>query len=231
MIIYDTKRVPPLIAKYFPDEFVIGKSETGWTSETFYMYIANIFYQWCLQNGIEFLVVLYVDGHSSHLTMALSDFCCQHGIELIALFPNAIHLMQPMDVALFHPLKVAYRNAVRNWRMENNGQCLTKVHFASVLKTALYSLDTKKILVNGFKSCGLLPFSENGINYNKLLKSNKTTVEQENTSGQNTNSVTLQENISFIESNIDSAVLQQFKNHNYCEELLHQSIQNCIIFA
>jgi len=75
-----------------------------------------------------------------------------------------------------------------------------------------------EILVNGFKSCGLFPFSENGINYNKLLKSNKTGVEQENTSGQNTNSVTLQENIFFIESNIDSAVLQQFKNHNCCEE-------------
>jgi len=108
MIIYDTKRISPLVAKYFPDEFVIGKSETGWmTSETFYMYIANIFYQWCLQNEIEFPVELYVDGHSSHLTMALSDFYCQHGIELIALFSNATYFMQPMDVALFHPLKVA----------------------------------------------------------------------------------------------------------------------------
>ena len=78
-------------------------------------------------------------GHRFHLTKEC-DFCSGHEIELVALFPNATHLMQPMDVALFHPLKLSYRNAVRNWRMTNDGQQLNKAFFACVLKSALYSL-------------------------------------------------------------------------------------------
>lgn len=44
MVVYNYERIPSLVAKNFPNEFVIGKSETGWmTSETFYMYIATLF--------------------------------------------------------------------------------------------------------------------------------------------------------------------------------------------
>lgn len=48
----------------------------------------------------------------SHLTLHLSDFCSANGIELIALYPNSTHILQPMDLAVFRPLKVAWRKEV-----------------------------------------------------------------------------------------------------------------------
>ena len=115
MVIYNNERIPPLVSKHFSDDFVIVKSESGWmTTETFYMYIVNHFDTWCVKNEIEFAVLLFVDVHSSHINMELSDFCINHEIELISLYPHATHIMQPMDVALFRPLKIAYKDAVRS---------------------------------------------------------------------------------------------------------------------
>ena len=53
MIVYKYERIPARIAELFPDEFIIGKSESGWmTSETFCSYVVNHFYNWLLKNKI-----------------------------------------------------------------------------------------------------------------------------------------------------------------------------------
>lgn len=53
MIIYNNKRISAVMANNFPDDFVIGKSETGWmTSGTFYEYIVNHFHPWLVKNKV-----------------------------------------------------------------------------------------------------------------------------------------------------------------------------------
>ncbi|KZC14197.1 hypothetical protein WN55_06628 [Dufourea novaeangliae] len=52
---------------------------------------------------IQFPIIMYMNGHSSHTTLALSDFCITKQIELVSLYPNITHTMQPMDVAMFLP--------------------------------------------------------------------------------------------------------------------------------
>ena len=99
-------RVPASILKNCPADWDIGNSENGWmTTETFYEYLAKIFYPWLQKSEIEFAVIIYLDGHSSHVTIPLVKFCREKQIELIALFPNATHIMQPLDIAFFHSFK------------------------------------------------------------------------------------------------------------------------------
>ena len=75
MILYAYEKIPGSIATSAPPGWSLGHSKTGWmTQEYFYEYITSHFYQWCLDTNIEFPIILYVDGHLSHLTMALSDF-------------------------------------------------------------------------------------------------------------------------------------------------------------
>lgn len=38
-----------------------------------------------------------------------SQFCEKNGIILVALLPNATHILQPMDVAVFRSLKEPWR--------------------------------------------------------------------------------------------------------------------------
>ncbi|XP_014217058.1 tigger transposable element-derived protein 6-like, partial [Copidosoma floridanum] len=109
-------RTPPMIMfKYIenlplknvgntPKGWGIGTSDSGWmTTETFFEYVTNVFHPWLLKQQIEFPVILYLDGHSSHVTIPLVSFCREHQIELIALLPNCTHTMQPLDISYFHP--------------------------------------------------------------------------------------------------------------------------------
>lgn len=85
------------------------------------------------------------------------------------MYPNATHLLQPLDVALFKPLEKAYKDAVTDWRQDHNGEFLNKENFGTVLTQALGSLDFEKPLSNGLKACGLYPFSPDSIDYSRLM--------------------------------------------------------------
>lgn len=70
MVMYPYERIPKHIILQMPEEWSAGKSENGWmTSESFFEYITNTFYPWLIHKSIPFPVLLYVDGHKSHLTL------------------------------------------------------------------------------------------------------------------------------------------------------------------
>ena len=49
--------------------------------------------------------LLLTDGHSSHLTAKFIAFCLKNTIDLVVLPPHSLHILQPLDVAVFSPLK------------------------------------------------------------------------------------------------------------------------------
>jgi len=113
MVIFKYKRVPQNILDSIPPNWGVGRSDTGWMkSEIFYEYISNIFYPFVVESGIPFPVILFVDGHTSHLTYHLSKLCLQLNIILIALYPNATRILQPADVAAFRPIKAGWKKGV-----------------------------------------------------------------------------------------------------------------------
>ena len=119
MVMFAYKRLPQTVIEKIPSGWAVGRSDNGWmTAESFYEFMTNIFYPWCVKSNIEFPVVMYLDGHSSHATLALSDFCVEKRIEIISLFPNSTHVTQPMDVAVFKPLKDSWKTSVMNFKLE-----------------------------------------------------------------------------------------------------------------
>lgn len=68
-------------------------------------------------------------------------------------------------MALFHPLKNAWKRVVDEWRIESNMKRLRKENFSPLLKKAVDSIDTINIIKNGFKACGLSPFSAENVNF------------------------------------------------------------------
>jgi hypothetical protein len=71
------------------------------TCEVFYEYIATVFHPFLVSQWVIFPVVLFIDGHKSHLTYQLSVLCNKLKIEIIALHPYATRILQPADVAVF----------------------------------------------------------------------------------------------------------------------------------
>lgn len=147
---------------------------------TFFEYLQKIFYPFLCEQGVTFPVIVFIDGHTSHFSFDISQFCQEKKIVLIALFPNSTHLIQPMDVAVFGPLKKKWRDAVHQWKYNNNNfKTLTKEHFAGLLQTVITEHVKSQYLQSGFKASGLFPFSPDGIDYEKLLEINDRQSEKE----------------------------------------------------
>lgn len=224
LTIFPYKRIPLNILQKMPKKWGIGKSESGWmTCESFYEYIANCFYPYLLEDQIELPVILFLDGHSSHISLPLTNFCREKGIILVALLPNATHILQPMDVALFHPLKQIWKREVRNWRIQNNGKKLMREHFTGLVDICIQEAAKPQTIQNGFRKCGLYPFNANEVSYENLLKVGDKPPENPNVNScepadklthASTSHVDYKNFLSVLEKEIGSGKLDSFRNNN-----------------
>lgn len=169
LICFKYERIPQDLVAEMPNKWGIGKSANGWmTGEVFFEFISNVFHPWLLESGIQLPIALFIDGHSSHLTLHTSEFCQKNGIILIALLPNATHILQPMDVGVFKPLKGEWKTTVHNWRMqqlqEKKDHTLRKKDFGKLLEAAIEKSVSSKNLSSAFRKCGLFPFDASAVN-------------------------------------------------------------------
>lgn len=181
LIIYPNKRLSATIQKSIPDHWGIGLSDNGWMkAEIFVDYIKNILHPYIIDKRLELPVILFLDGHKTHLTYEVCTLCNELNIILIALYPNATRILQPADVSSFKPLKNGWKKAVSEWRRENPYTKFGKEHFAPILNAALTNLKSETI-VKGFEACGLCPWNPDRIDFTKCLgRSNTSNVKNEN---------------------------------------------------
>lgn len=63
--------------------------------------------------------LLVVDGFTGHTKLEFAEYCIMFDIIAI-LPPHSTHMMQPLDVGLFQPLKAAHQKALRKSLAECN---------------------------------------------------------------------------------------------------------------
>ena len=81
-----------------------NRSKSGWfDSETFVDWFKKIIVPFF--RGKEGKKCMIGDNLSSHLSLEVLDICEKEGIICCFLPPNATHLLQPLDVCVFNPLK------------------------------------------------------------------------------------------------------------------------------
>ena len=171
LTIFKYERLPKSCIDKAPANWGIGKSESGWmTYVAFYEYFTNVFLTWILDKRITRPVIVFLDGHVSHMSYELSKFCKENEIILCWLPPNATHLMQPLDVAFFAPLKKRWQKHLKTWRINHNAYELHKMDVPAALSEIIEREDFKNTIKSGFKCCGLYPFDADGVNYEKCIQ-------------------------------------------------------------
>lgn len=106
--------------------------------------------------------VVIADNLSSHLNVTIFEKCRANDISFVCLPPNSTHITQPLDVAFFRPMKVAWRKVLSDWKGTPNGMntgVLPKQAFPALLKKVLEDLEPnmKKNLESGFRKSGIYP--------------------------------------------------------------------------
>ncbi|XP_058448750.1 uncharacterized protein LOC131428720 [Malaya genurostris] len=111
------------------------------------------------------------------------------GIHLVCLYANCTRILQPLDVAVFKPMKSSWLKVVDDWKCLNPNKYLKTENFAPLLAKAIKSVESK-IIQNGFKACGLYPFNENNIDYSKCLANSLPVGENFENKGTDTRQIT-----------------------------------------
>ncbi|KAM0703962.1 hypothetical protein Q7P35_008968 [Cladosporium inversicolor] len=102
--------------------------------------------------------LLICDGFGTHETLEILEHCFVNNIRLCRLPSHTSHKLQPCDVAVFAPLKTAYRDAVE--RLERGGvNTIGKQHFTSLYSRAREAAFTRRNILAGWSKGGLIPLN------------------------------------------------------------------------
>ncbi|CEL02456.1 hypothetical protein ASPCAL03626 [Aspergillus calidoustus] len=101
--------------------------------------------------------LLVLDGHGSHLTPQFDKMCVDNNIITIYMPPHSSHLLQPLDVGCFGPLKRAYGGLVEA-KMRLGYNHINKLDFLNTYPTAHRTVFTPQNIQSGFTAAGILPF-------------------------------------------------------------------------
>jgi hypothetical protein len=97
-----------------PKDWVIAVSNNGWTTNELTVDWIQHFdkYRKDRKTGVYRLLVL--DGHESHHSDAFEQYCKDNKIITLCMPPHSSHILQPLDVACFAPLKKVYSGQIEN---------------------------------------------------------------------------------------------------------------------
>jgi hypothetical protein len=101
--------------------------------------------------------LLILDGHDSHHSEEFETYCQEHNIITLCMPPHSSHLLQPLDVGCFSPLKKAYSRQIEQL-MRMNITHISKLEFLCAFREAFFASITEKNIQGGFAGAGLVPF-------------------------------------------------------------------------
>ncbi|KAH3942624.1 hypothetical protein HBH98_256080 [Parastagonospora nodorum] len=140
-----------------PHNWVIAVSKNGWTTNELGLQWLKHFDEHTKRRVTGAYRLLIIDGHESHDSLEFQQYCKDNKIITICMPPHSSHLLQPLDVGCFAPLKKAYGRQAEEL-MRNRITHITKLEFLPCFKRAFDAAITPSNIQGGFRGAGLVPF-------------------------------------------------------------------------
>jgi DDE superfamily endonuclease len=140
-----------------PKDWLVTTSPKGWTSNALGLKWLEYFELTTRSqdNRYRFLIL---DGHGSYLTPEFQDFCSQHKIILLCLPLYTLYILQPLNIAIFSPLKYYFSRTIER-RLQAGAMNFLKAEFLETYQKVHPQAFTMKNIKSGFRNAGLVPFN------------------------------------------------------------------------
>jgi hypothetical protein len=154
MMIFKGKRLSKELTTGGVPGAYYAMSENGWSNR-------DLFFEW-----IKFFVanvpparpiLLILDGHESHMSLEALQFALANGVHLLCLPSHTTHVLQPLDVAVFGPLKKAIDKVSSRFMREHPHARITRYDLPSILNQAWYEGMQPSHFISGFRTTGICP--------------------------------------------------------------------------
>ena len=141
-----------------PHDWVIATTENGWTTNEKGLEWIQHFDQHSKRRTSGRYRLLVLDGHESHHSVEFELYCKENNIITLCMPPHSSHILQPLDVGCFSPLKAAYGRQIEK-RIRAGTTHVGKEDFFPAFYAAFQEAMTKTNVQGGFRGAGLVPIS------------------------------------------------------------------------
>ena len=178
MLIYEKSFPSGNYVEKGPEGAIYAKSANGYIDEElFLVWLTKLFAPHTKHLG---KCLLIIDGHGSHLTWDVIDKARELNVELCCLPSHTTHVIQPLDVACYAPLKSHFSRITDKIQVLRLGATtnvtVCKTEFSAVFKLAFDETFTPMKCKSAFAACGIYPFNPYAIDMKRLMPSNATPV-------------------------------------------------------
>ena len=168
-VVYKAKNLYDGWTEGGPAETWYNATSSGWMDEpTFFDWLTKLFIP--AVADIDGGKLLFFDGHGSHISLRIVETCRESNVHLVCLIPHSSHILQPLDVSVFKPMKTVWRNLLKSHYRETRLSKLNKEAFPKLLSKLYDSLKPQN-LIKGFMACGLFPIDQSAVKVSRLAPS------------------------------------------------------------
>ena len=147
-------------------------SDSGWSNTvTFKNYLQNHFLRYVNPSARSNPVLVLFDGHKSHVNLALHEWGRENNVIFFVLPPHTSHLLQPLDVGCFAPLKAVYYRECQIYLRQNPGTVVNKYAVGEMSSKAYIKAMTPGNLIGAFQKSGIHPFNRETVTNFQLAPS------------------------------------------------------------
>lgn len=146
-----------------------------------------------------------MDGHSSHYTADLLEFCLANNIEVYGYPPHCTHALQGLDVVCFAKMKECWKEEINAFESVHK-RGINKEDFCEVWGRAYKKAFTKENIEAAFAATGIWPFDANIIKPQQMKPAEATSTRSTFPLPQNSPT---------------RAVMAAFRDYSFTEQDLH----------
>ncbi|KAL2087969.1 hypothetical protein ACEWY4_016797 [Coilia grayii] len=148
-----------------PPNALYGVSDTGYMDSDLFLKWLEHFVRYARQ---ERPLLIFMDQHEAHVGTGVVDFCRANQIEVVCLPSHTTHVLQPLDVSVYDPLKAAFTDMARCLGLVRGNLTIGKRTFTPVLKVALEQACNPHNIRSGFRKTGLFPLDRKAVDESKV---------------------------------------------------------------
>ena len=204
-----------------PKEYRISMSDNGWTNDALgFEWLQEMFEKHTTSQtdtGDRYRLLI-LDGHSSHATASFDHFCMERRIIPLYMPSHSSHLLQPLDISCFAPLKHYYGQKIQE--MAQNGiHTVDKMDFLSIYTKIHHCAFSEANILSGFGAAGLVPFNPERVLAKLNIKKFKTPTPPSSSSS----------NQSFYLGKTPANLYELEKQKQQIQDLQHQSLSHGVV--
>ena len=140
------------------DNVLLAVSDTGYSNDQLALEWISHFDRFSSQRRTGAYRLLLLDGHGSHCTREFISYCDEKKIIPFCLPPHTTHLLQPLDVVVFQPLKHYHAEAI-DYATRTGCSDFNKIEFLTAITSIRVQAFKESTIISSFRKTGLIPYN------------------------------------------------------------------------